>query len=477
MADTPTTRVDTADVLAVDAEVARTTGAGRYGLGPEGFTPKPFGRLLAEKLALARALLDDAVDLRSGSAIRKLLEVSALEDARTWAALSTMYDNAYVVSATGDALSRLGEELALPRPLLEARGTVKLKLDGSLGAGESITIPRGARISSPGGHHVATDESAVLSDASRERDVAAVAFFPGPDHNLDPGVPAQKLDRWHPDDPKLADFFEQRDDAGGTWDVKVDHAQPLEGGELGWPDARYRELLLRAPRSTWTADALEIAASLVPGVRLVQVRDAWGGLDIRQSIFGNFNFIERLFAGERDIGSPYYVTVLVAPTAGAIWEGPDGLQVSVEAAIEDLRPPSIFPQVEPANQVGIGVRADLVVRGLPLPSGSQATVNASPPAVALKTRLLQRVRRYVESLGFGEPVRASEVIWALMSEPGIADAQDVRLLRFPAAFEELDFGSSVGATQVQQLALGANAELDANEIAVLVDDPTRIKIV
>src|SRR5262244_4256850 len=116
----------TADILAVDDELFRTTAAQGYGLGDGGFVPKPFARLLAEKLALARAIFGADLDLGSGSAIRKILEVSALEDARTWAALSSMYDNQFVVSATGDALSRLGDELGLPRPFLEATGTVQL---------------------------------------------------------------------------------------------------------------------------------------------------------------------------------------------------------------------------------------------------------------------------------------------------------------------------------------------------------------
>lgn len=480
MAEQATTSVQTADVLAVDAEVARSTGAERYGITATGFVPKPFSRLLAEKLALARALLGEDLDLRSGSVIRKLLEVSALEDARLWAALATMYDDGYVVTATGEALSRLGLELGLPRPHLEARGTVTLKLDGELPAGESVTIARGTRLSSPGGHHVATDESVVISNASTERPVTVVAFFPGPEHDLNPGVPAQTLDRFHPLDPKLADLFALQDSAaaaGSPFEIKIEHDEPLSGGAQFWPDARYRELLLRAPRSTWTADAIEIAVSLVPGVRQVAVRDEWGGLDIRQSIFGNFNFIERLFAGERDIGSPYYVTILVAPTPAAIWEGPDGLQAAIEAAIDDLRPLSIFPDIVPADQLGIGVRADLVVRGLPLPSGSRDTVNASEPARALKERLLGRLRRYVESLGFGEPVRHSEVVWALMSEPGIADARDVHLLRYPAAFEELDFGNPVAEKAIQELGCGENATLDVNQIAVLVDDPDRLRIV
>jgi hypothetical protein len=118
-----------------------------------------------------------------------------------------------------------------------------------------------------------------------------------------------------------------------------------------------------------------------------------------------------------------------------------------------------------------------VVRGLPLPSGSRETVNASEAAIALKTRLLARLRRYLENLGFGEPVRSSEIVWALMSEPGIADARDVRLLRYPAAFDELDFGNPTAAQAIQTLGCGANAELDVNQIAVLVDDPSRLRIV
>src|SRR5262249_57226443 len=107
-------------VLAIGEDIARTTGAQGYGLGDTGFVPKPFARLLAEKLALARAIFGTDLDLGSGSAIRKILEVSALEDARTWAARSSMYAQHFVVSATGDALSRLGDELGLRRPLLGA---------------------------------------------------------------------------------------------------------------------------------------------------------------------------------------------------------------------------------------------------------------------------------------------------------------------------------------------------------------------
>jgi hypothetical protein len=212
-------------------------------------------------------------------------------------------------------------------------------------------------------------------------------------------------------------------------------------------------------------------------VRQVQVRDAWGGLDIRQSIFGNFNFIERLFSEERDLASPYYFTVLVAPTAGAIWEGRDGVRAAVESAIEDLRPIGIFPEIELAELVGIGVRADVSVRGIPMTTGSKATVNASAAAAALKQRLLQRVRRYVDNLSFGEPVRTAEVMWALMNEPGVADVQNLELLRFLPSFDSVDVTASPPPTRPQAFVCGLNVVLQGNEIAEFVDDPTTLTIV
>jgi hypothetical protein len=476
-----TTSIGTADVLAIDAAVLRTTGSDGYGVTANGFVPKPFARLLAEKLALSRALFGDDLDLGSGSVVRKLLEVSALEDARTWAGLASMYDDAFVATARGDALSRLGEELGFPRPYLEAHGTVKLALQGQLPDGYgSLALPRGARLLSPGGFHAALDETVVLSAASPQHDVPVTAFYPGPDGNLDPSVPGQALDRWNPADVALQELFDAEQaaaTAGSPFSITITQTAPLAGGELQWPDPRYRDLLLRVPRSVWTADAIELAVSLVPGVRQVQVRDAWGGLDIEQPIFGDFNFIQRVFGSERDLGSPYYLTILVAPTPAAIWSGPDGLRASIESAIEDLRPISIFPLVEQADEVGIGVAADLVVRNLPLPSGSPDVVNASPAAAALKERLLLRVARYVDELGFGEPVRFSEVMWALMNEPGIADVQNLRLLRYPPGFDSVDFGETQAQPPPEELGCEENVELQVNQIPLLVDRADRLRIV
>lgn len=475
MADNTNTKIDIAEILAIDEAVLKTSGSTPHGITREGFYPKPFARLLSEKLALARALLGPDVDLTSGSAIRKLLELSALEDARTWAAAATMFDDIFIVSAVGDALTRHGEELGFPRPYLEAHGKLNLRLVGTLPAGTSLTIPRGARLLTPGGHHAATDETVVLSASSPLRETAVMAFYPGAGHNLNPAVPAQKLDRWNFADPLLGPLALAEAAAGAPL-VAIEHTAALTGGELQWPDDRYRQLLLNVPRSIWTVEAIRLAVSLIPGVRQVQVRDGIGGLDIYQSIFGNFNFIERVFGSERDLGTPYYFTVLVAPTPAAIWEGPDGLRLAIESAIEDLRPISIFPRVEQAEEVAIGIRCELVVRGLPLPSGPAASVNASEPARALKARLLRRVRSYVDGLQFGEPVRHAEVTWALMNEPGVADVRNLQLLRYPPGFDTIDFSVAPGAPHPEQLECCDNVELQANQIPVLVEDDAGLAI-
>jgi hypothetical protein len=483
MPDTPTT-LDLTTVLALDASVTASTDSPGFGVSANGFVPKPFARLLAEKLALAKELFGDDVDLVSGSVLRKLLELSALEDARTWAALASMYDNLFAVSAVGDALSCIGEDLGLPRPYQQATGTIALTLLPPLPAGiPSLTIPQGSRLSTPGGHAVATDVSVTLTPAAAVQNVPVIAFYPGPDQNLNPnstngsGQHPQKIDRWNRADQLLSELVAAEEQAGHPL-VRIDHTAPLTGGELQWPDLRYRQLILQAPRSVWTVQALQTTVSLVPGVRQVQIFDGSGGLDINQSIFGNFNFIERVFAADRDLGNPYYFTVLVAPTVHAIWEGPDGLLAQVLNAIEDLRPAGILPSVVQAVQIGIGVQASLVVQGLPMPTGSAQTVNTSAAAAGLRQRIYARLRQYIDNLPFGEPVRASEVIWAIMNEPGVVDVQDLCLRRYPRDLNTTTFDQAVTGGSYAVIPAGQNVELQYNQIPVFVDidDPVPLTI-
>ena len=64
-----------------------------------------------------------------------------------------------------------------------------------------------------------------------------------------------------------------------------------------------------------------------------------------------------------------------------------------------------------------------------------------------------------------------------MNEPGIADAQDVRLLRYPPMWESADVTATVPPTAPQSMTCGANIQLQGNQIAVYVDDPRTLVIV
>lgn len=471
---------DAIDPAAIAAADLRDSAGGPCGLTAQGFVPKPYGRLVAEGLARAQIYFGDDIDLRPGAVLRRLIEMSALEHARTHAALAAMYDSLFVSSATGDALSRLGEELGLPRPELQATGSITVTLAAPMPAA-GFVIPAGARLLTSGGHHAALAESARFSAARKAATVAVQAFYPGAAHNLDPATAAQKLALWNPVDPALDALRQlaQANDMTAEAAAAITHDRPLTGGEALWPDGRYRSLLLQAPRSIWTVEALRTAVSLVPGVDAVQVIDEFGGLDLERSIFGNFNFIQGLFSAARDYGSPYSFRVMVKPSPAAIWDGADGLRATIAETLEDLRPIGVFPDIRQAEEVGVAIQAKLVVRGEPLPSGDRATVNASPAALALKQRLLERVRSYIGGLTFGEPVRAAHVSWAMLNEAVIVDVIDLRLATALPSTTTLDFSQPVTAAAVLNATLlpeGDNLTLTRDQVAVLIDDPSGLEI-
>jgi hypothetical protein len=291
---------------------------------------------------------------------------------------------------------------------------------------------------------------------------------PGPDMNVDAAMPNRTISAFNAFDQRSAEA-RVVNAAAATPVVVIDHSQPVTGGERYWSDERYRDLLLSFPRNLWTPDAIRVAVARVPGVRQVIVSDKYGGLDINQSIYGNFSFAERLFSEERSLGEPYYFTVLVAPGDGAIWEGSGQLHERVGEAIDAVRPIGILPKIERAGVVSIGVSGTLRVDGLPIPGGTPTAVNASPQAVALKARIADRVRRYVASLAIGEPVRHSEMVWAIMEEPGVVDTRSVRLRRSPGRLTSL-------AGRFEQFGAEEDAPIAPTEIAELVDSLIALEI-
>jgi uncharacterized phage protein gp47/JayE len=477
--------IDLASVLSLDDAVANTTGSDGFGITDGGFVPKPYARILTEKLALARAMLGADLDLTTGSVIRKLLELSALEDARTWAALCRMYDDQFVASAAGNALTALGTELGVVRPFLNATGTVALTYSPPEGV-DTLTIPQGARMLTTGGHHAATLTAVTLTRNQPTQPIDVQAFYPGPDSNLDPsrtdpdGSHPMQLVQWNPDDSKLewngaSPGLLQLAEKNGVAPesiVAIAHTAPLSGGQLGWSDARYRTLLLQAPRTLWSASGIRLAASLVPGVRQVQVLDALGGLDVDLPVFGQFRFGESLFAKGRDLLAPHHVDVLIAATPSAITgEVPGNVSDDVAAAIENLRPVGVGVRVYEAEEVFVAISATITTTGLPIPRSAAAQITSSV-ANDLKQRLLARVASYVTGLEFGDPVRYAEVMWALMNEPGVSDVSNLLLMRYPALNSQV----ADPQTGYQTMPLGENIVVAPTQIAFATTDDTKLSL-
>ncbi|MGG8407768.1 hypothetical protein ACM614_14650 [Streptomyces sp. 12297] len=457
------------DVQVTDLqELVRISGSGKpFGITPEGFVPKPLARLLEEKKAAAQVLFGSDVDLTAGSALRKILEIIALEEARSWVHLALAYEDTRVSTATGDALTRLGAELGLPRPHHRAGGQVAFDLVGTLPPEvPALVLPRGTRLLTANRHDYFTDEPATLTNTGRVATVAVRAFEPGPGHD----AAAKEVGGFNPLDPRTD--LVRKLSAGGPPLVTVTHTTATDGGGTYWSDSRYRELLLAYPRNLWTPEAVRIVVSLVPGVRQALVHDLYGGLDIDKPIFGSFTFLERLFSQERSLGNPHFFTVLVAPEEGALWDGPGQLAERVAAAIDQVRPVGVAPNIDRAGEVSVGFTCKISVEGLPIPAGRPDAV-ASPEAAALKGRILDRVRRRVQALGMGEPVRYSEILWSAMEESGVVDARGLRLRRFPP---QLPFDPAGPPPKFQELAAEEDVTVSPKEVAQLVDALVEIVI-
>src|SRR5262245_48305735 len=101
-----------------------------FGITQTGFIIKPFQQILDDKAARARDMFGDDIDLRSTSALRKLLDVASAEDQELWKHMEQLYYSNFISTASGDALDLLGDDLGIKRRFLLATGKVKLKLSG-----------------------------------------------------------------------------------------------------------------------------------------------------------------------------------------------------------------------------------------------------------------------------------------------------------------------------------------------------------
>ena len=222
-------------------------------------------------------------------------------------------------------------------------------------------IPRGARLLTPGGHHAATTEPSSLSAADPERDVGVAAFYPGPEHNLDPAVagaedrPLEPARRHsspscsRPSRPRAGDAFQRR---------RSTHTAPLTGGELHLARRALPRAAAARAALEWTRPTRSRSPSRSSRA-CARCRCATPGAASTSTSRSSATSTSSSASSAASATSAARTTSPSSsrrrrPRSG---RGRTACAASVESAIEDLRPISIFPRVELAEQVGIGIAA------------------------------------------------------------------------------------------------------------------------
>lgn len=445
--------------------VPGATDTTTYGVTPQGFIVKPFQAILSDAFARAQLSFGPDIDLRSSSTIRKLLELTCLDAGLLWMALDDVYHSGFTSTAVGNALDLLGADLGLTRANLQATGQATLKLAPGAPAGSVLTLPLGTLIdtgpTSPLSFSLATTVT-LLNDptqpAAATATVAVTAVLPGTSGNIGAGQLARI-------NPTFAARYLNFDPSL----VSVSNTAPFTGGDQLLDDSTYRRALQAQPRTLWTQDAIRATVIALDGVRDALVSDPYGGLDTPTPPYGGVCFGDALFQLPRDVCSPYFFSIIVAPERGVLWESAGdppneivGLQEQILSALEPMRPISTFPTLVLADSVEVAVRAQLT-----LASGANSDTVQAAALLALTT--------YIGTLGLGDEVLSSQVLRTLTELPGVTDVQNLRLRRAPPRFGEITFGppalfgDPADITRIEA-GCGGNLVLTQTEVAVL--DPT-----
>lgn len=427
-----------------------------YGVTKQGFVIKQLDGILNDKADRAREMFGMDVDLRSTSALRKILDVSAAEDAELWKRAEQQYYANFVTTASGDALDLLGVDVGVTRPLQYANGKVKFKLSGEA-PGRRYNLPLGTLVETdPPVRQFRTDARVTLWDQAKEAEVAVTATSRGPTGN----VAATDIKR-------INSVFAQRYLNLGGATIAAKNDQATAGGDVPEDDTIYRSLLVGHPRTLWTLQKVRDVVKHVEGVRDCRVFDPAGGVDVSLSKFNLFRFGERRFGVQRLLGTPYFFDILVAILPGLPWESEGavvGIKDAVAAAINEVRPIGIFPNLRPANNVFVGIRARVLTK-----AGHDSNAVRSGIKAALELR--------VNAMGLGGSVLYSEVLCDCMRVAGVVDVQDLHLRPCPPVFASIDFGGRQRfGSLVIEAAVGENLPLLPDEIAVFKIDSLLIDV-
>lgn len=423
----------------------------QFGIGKTGFNIKPFQTILEEKAARAREVFGADIDLRSTSALRKILDISSAEDQELWKRAEQLYYSNFITTASGQSLDFLGKDVGVERRFLASTGKVKLKLTGEA-PGRLYHLPVGTLVETdPAVQRFSTKNLVTLSDQNKEAVVEIVATARGPASN----VPAAAIN-------KINAVYAQRFLNLGGAVISVANEEPTSGGTLPEDDSSYRDLLLGFPRTLWTLESVRRVVKSIDGVRDCRLFDPLGGVDVSLSKFALFSFSQRRFGTQRLLGTPYFFNILVATLPGFLWESEGlvtGLKQTIEDSIRDVRPISVFPNLQRADDVRIGIRARILIRS----GHDKNSVVAS---------IKERLERRINALGLGNSVLYSEVLCDCMETPGVVDIQQLHLRRCPPLFLTINLGGHQRfQSQIIESSVGENIALLPNEIAVFeIDD-------
>lgn len=417
------------------------TDQSQFGVTADGFVLKGIDRIVADQQSRAQAMFGADVDLTSGSALRKVLDAVAWDAHELWRSLEAQYYANFVTTATGPSLDLLGTDLGIARLNLQAQGQVLLTLANGA-PGRSYVLPEGTVIqtATPPLVSFRTSAAVTLGPDQPSSTVGVVAVGRGPAGNL-PAAQQLQLD---------AGWAALHLNLGGAT-VTPGNPEPFSGGDLFEADADYRSRLLGVPRTIWTADSLLGQVLAVDGVRDAAIFDPLGGV-ASQSYFNMFRYGQRAFSIQRQLGSPYYFDIVVAPEPGWPWTtdggSVPGIYDTLLAVVAQWRPASIFPNIVQANEVSIGIRATLIIR----PGQNED---------AIKGQIIGALRASVDNVRLGRSVLYSDVMLIVRSVPGVVDVQNLHLRRNPPVFAEFKFSGAV---------YGQSAELDIGEYAQLAPD-------
>jgi uncharacterized phage protein gp47/JayE len=424
-----------------------------YGVTPDGFVVKGIDTILAEAVDRAKQLFGP-VDLAQTSTLTKLLQVAADQDALLWRSLEDTYYSRFLSTASGDALDLLGDDIGVPRAYLFAHGEVTFTITAPQ-PGRTYTLPEGTVLLG-GGLTFHTTVPAKLTAASPNATVAVQAFDPGPAGNVAAG-------QINAVDPAYQQLYLT---ITPPTTLTVTNSKPLTGGERQEGDEPYRVRQIGRPRSMWTLDSVRSAVLDVPGVVDVQLSDPLGGVDVGQSYFGMFDFAQRLFSAQRRIGDPYFFDIVVAHEFARPWRtsgAVTGVFERVSAAVDRIRPIGIHPNIVQADHIRIGLRTVVAVQ-------------PGQDGPALVAAVKQQLAGDIGILKLGGDVLFSQVMRAIVEQPGVIDVRDLHLRRFPPEFGRITFGHVPFQSAVVEAGPGESLAMAANEIALFEQDSQLIDI-